>query len=51
MQNILILAIIGTEKLIVTEVDGQMAGMTDGRTESYTPVSHRAKAGVIKVIK
>ena len=30
MQGLVILAIIGTEKLIVTEVDGLMDGMMDG---------------------
>ena len=33
MQGFIILAIKGTEKLIVTEVDGRTDGMTDGRTE------------------
>ena len=31
MQGFIILAIIGTEKLIVTEVDGQNEGRTDGQ--------------------
>ena len=31
MQGFIILAIIGTEKLIVTKVDGQTDGMTDGQ--------------------
>ena len=33
MQGFTILAIIRPEKLIVTEVDGQMDGRNDGRTE------------------
>ena len=37
MQGFIILIIIGTEKLIVTEVDGRMDRMTDGQTEIQTP--------------
>ena len=36
MQGFIILAIIGTEKLIVTEFDGR----TERRTEILTPISH-----------
>ena len=42
MQGFIILAIIGTEKLIVTKVDGRNDGRTDGRTEIRTPISHSA---------
>ena len=38
MQGFIILAFISTEKLIVTEVDG----LTDGRTEIRTHISHPA---------
>ena len=37
MQGFIILAIKGTEKSIVTEVDGRTDGMTDGRTEIRSP--------------
>ena len=36
MQGFIILAIISTEKLIETEVDGR----NDGLTEIRTPISH-----------
>ena len=39
MQGFIIVAIIGTEKLITTEVDGQTQ---DRLTEIRTPVSHHA---------
>ena len=42
MQGFIILAIIGTEKLIVTEVVGRTEGMKDGRTEFRVPKSHPA---------
>ena len=42
MQCFIILFIIGTEKLIVSTVDGQTDGMTDGWTEIRTPISHPA---------
>ena len=42
MQSYIILAIIGTEKFIVTEVDGQTELHTDGWTEILTPISHPA---------
>ena len=35
MQGFIILAIVGTEKLIVAEVDGRMDGMTDRNSNSY----------------
>ena len=35
MQGFIILAIIGTEKSIVTDVDGWMDGMTDRNSNSY----------------
>ena len=35
MQGFIILSIIGTEKLIVTQLDIQMDGMTDGRGQTY----------------
>ena len=38
MQYFIILAIIGTQKLILTEVDGR----TGGQTEIRTPISHPA---------
>ena len=36
MQGCIILAITGTEELIVTEVEGQTDGMMDGQTERDT---------------
>ena len=38
MQGFIILAIIGTEKLIVTEVDGWTNTMMNGQTEILTPI-------------
>ena len=40
MQGFIILAIIGTEKLIVTKIDIQNDGRTEGQTEIRTPISH-----------